>query len=204
MTMAASVKTESLLAACAVDFPKIMDARIAAFEALPHSQASSPSLTVCAAAPMSDVFLAKVPQRCHRGYIPFATRNGLLLRPSPTCRSVRGAGRRSRPVAHPSSGDGRRQPRDSRAHPLPPAVCQNQDVRGVGSVCLRTARQQRSAASIGLRTFGGPSANAGCAVWHFERLARGFTAFFLASPCSPSAAAHPYVGSRRRRAGQKR
>jgi len=44
---------------------------------------------------------------------------------------------------------------DGRAHPLPPAVCQNQGVRGVVSVCLRTARQQRSAASIGLRTFYG-------------------------------------------------
>jgi len=29
-----------------------------------------------------------------------------------------------------------------------------------------------------------------------KRLARGLTAFFLASPCSPSAAAHPYAGSR--------
>ena len=32
------------------------------------------------------------------------------------------------------------------------------------------------------------------------RLARGFTAFFLASSCSPSVAAHPSVGSHRRRA----
>ena len=40
----------------------------------------------------------------------------------------------------------------------------NKGVRGGGSVCLRTARQQRSAASIGLRTFEGSSANAGCAV----------------------------------------
>ena len=51
------------------------------------------------------------------------------------------------------------------------------------------------AAGIGLRTFRGPSANAGCAVWHFERLARGFTAFFLASSCSPLAAAHPKLAA---------
>ena len=37
-----------------------------------------------------------------------------------------------------------------------------------------------------------------------ERLARGLTAFFLALSCSPLAAAHPYVGSRQRRAGRKR
>jgi len=34
-----------------------------------------------------------------------------------------------------------------------------------------------------------------------ERLARGLIAFFWVSPCSPLAAAHPYVGSRQRRAG---
>ena len=57
------------------------------------------------------------------------------------------------------------------------------------SACVLRANKH-SAASIGLRTFRGPSANAGCAVWRIERLARGLTAFFLPLPCSPSAAAH--------------
>ena len=43
---------------------------------------SNPSPTVRAAAPVSDAFLARVPESCPRGRIPSATRNGLLLRPS--------------------------------------------------------------------------------------------------------------------------
>jgi len=57
------------------------------------------------------------------------------------------------------------------------------------------AQKSHFAAGIGLRTFRGPPANAGCAVWHLERLARGFTAFFLALSCSPLAAAHPNLAA---------
>ena len=96
------------------------------------------------------------------------------------------------------------------------ACCQNNVVRGDGSACLRMARKQRSAASIGLRTFVGPSANAGCAAQRIERLARGLTAFFfglrparLRPACAVLGTADRrlhryYVGSRRRRAGRKR
>ena len=42
------------------------------------------------------------------------------------------------------------------------------------------ARKQRSAASIGLRTFRGPSANAGCAVRRIERVySEGFDSFLF-------------------------
>ena len=57
------------------------------------------------------------------------------------------------------------------------------------------AQKSHFAAGIGLRTFRGPPANTGCAVWHFARLARGFTALFLASSCSPLAAAHPKLAA---------
>ena len=41
------------------------------------------------------------------------------------------------------------------------------------------AHDKHSAASIGLRTFGGPSANAGYAARRIARLARGSLAFFF-------------------------
>jgi len=58
--------------------------------------------------------------------------------------------------------------RDGRAHPAVAVRRQMKCEQPGGSACLRTARKQHSAAGIGLRTFWGLPANAGCAVWRID------------------------------------
>jgi len=73
----------------------------------------------------------------------------VYVHPQPACR-VRGAGRLSRPVAHPLS--------DNRAT----------TAEGWARLSLMVGLEFSSTVGIGLRTFRGPSANAGWAVWRID------------------------------------